>query len=233
MSPGRRNAVFMPTLDDDAVTDWHRFPGHLHSQGLLAGGQQCCASLIGWTGGIGLPHASRSADDSPGAIAVDAELVIAVDVSNSMDPEEQALQREGYIAGLTSREFLSALRDGIHGRIAVTYFEWAGPLDQKIIMPWRLIDGADTASAVANEIAAAPYRRAPRTSIFGALHRQAVVQRERLSRLTPHYRRVRRRHQQYRPTGDADARRRRGRRHHRQRLADHAQSAFRLWHRYP
>jgi hypothetical protein len=46
----------------------------------------------------------------PGAIAVDAELVIAVDVSNSMDPEEQALQRERYITGLTSREFLSALR---------------------------------------------------------------------------------------------------------------------------
>jgi hypothetical protein len=59
------------------------------------------------------------------------------------------------------------LRDGINGRIAVTYFEWAGPLDQKIIVPWRLIDGPDTASAVAK--AAAPYRRAPRTSIFGAL----------------------------------------------------------------
>ena len=85
--------------------------------------------------------------------------MIAVDVSNSMDPEEQALQREGYITGLTSRQFLSALRDGINGRIALTYFEWAGPLDQKIIMPWRLIDGPDTASAVAKEIGAAPYRR--------------------------------------------------------------------------
>jgi Protein of unknown function (DUF1194) len=85
------------------------------------------------------------------------------------DPEEQALQREGYIAGLTSREFLNALRDGINGRIAVTYFEWAGPLDQKIVVPWRLIDGPDTASAVAKEIASAPYRRAPRTSIYGAL----------------------------------------------------------------
>jgi hypothetical protein len=61
------------------------------------------------------------------------------------------------------------LREGINGRIAVTYFEWAGPLDQKIIVPWRLIDGPDAASAVAKEIAAAPYRRAPRTSIFGAL----------------------------------------------------------------
>jgi hypothetical protein len=126
-------------------------------------------ALTGWTGGIVTSHTPRSADNSPGAIAVDAELVIAVDVSNSMDPEEQALQREGYIAALTSREFLNALREGINGRIAVTYFEWAGPFDQKIIMPWRLIDGPDTAGAVAKEIAAAPYRRAPRTSIFGAL----------------------------------------------------------------
>ena len=122
--------------------------------------------LAGWTGGLA-PYASRFADNRPGAIVVDAELVIAVDVSNSMDPEEQALQREGYILGLTSREFLNALRSGINGKIAVTYFEWA--YDQKIVMPWRLIDGPETAEAVAKEIAAAPYRRAPRTSIYGAL----------------------------------------------------------------
>jgi hypothetical protein len=134
----------------------------------LAAGAAALA-LAGWNGGIGSPRASRSADNSPGAIAVDAELVIAVDVSNSMDPEEQALQREGYVTGLTSREFLNALHDGINGRIAITYFEWAGPFDQKIIIPWRLIDGPDTADAVAKEIAAAPYRRAPRTSIYGAL----------------------------------------------------------------
>jgi hypothetical protein len=125
-------------------------------------------TLAAWTGGLA-PHAALFADNRPSAIAVDAELVIAVDVSNSMDPEEQALQREGYITGLTSREFLSALRSGINGRIAVTYFEWAGPYDQKIVMPWRLIDGPDTAAAAAKEIGAAPYRRAPRTSIYGAL----------------------------------------------------------------
>jgi hypothetical protein len=135
---------------------------------VLAAGAAVLA-LAGWTGGLAPPPAPRFADNSPGALVVDAELVIAVDVSNSMDPEEQALQREGYIAGLTSREFLNALRSGINGRIAVTYFEWAGPYDQKIVMPWRLIDGPDAAGAVANEIAAAPYRRAPRTSIYGAL----------------------------------------------------------------
>jgi hypothetical protein len=64
---------------------------------------------------------------------------------------------------------MSALRGGMYGKIAATYFEWAGLRDQKVILPWRLIDGPESADAVANEIASAPYRRAPRTSIFGAL----------------------------------------------------------------
>jgi hypothetical protein len=115
------------------------------------------------------PSPPRFADRSPSAIPVDVELVIAVDVSYSMDPEEQALQREGYIQALTSREFLRALREGANGKIAVTYFEWAGQTDQKIVMPWRLIDGPEAADAVAAEIARAPYRRASRTSISGAL----------------------------------------------------------------
>ena len=100
---------------------------------------------------------------------VDVELVIAVDVSYSMDPDEQALQREGYITGLNSPEFLNALRQGAFGKIAITYFEWAGAADQRTVVPWRLIDGPATAKAFTDEIAAAPYRRAYRTSISGAL----------------------------------------------------------------
>jgi hypothetical protein len=52
----------------------------------------------------------------------------------------------------------------------VTYFEWAGPYDQKIVVPWRLIDGPEAADAFVNEIARAPYRRASRTSISSALN---------------------------------------------------------------
>jgi Protein of unknown function (DUF1194) len=114
--------------------------------------------------------APRFADRSASAILVDAEVVLAVDVSYSMDPDEQALQREGYITGLTSVEFMRALRAGMHGKVAVTYFEWAGPYDQKIVVPWRMIDGPEAADAFANEIARAPYRRASRTSISGALN---------------------------------------------------------------
>ena len=130
----------------------------------------CAAALCAGAVGLGLTTPPRFyADKSPGAIPVDVELVIAVDVSYSMDPDEQQLQREGYVLALTSREFLRALREGANGKIAVTYFEWAGSADQRIVMPWRLIDGPDSADAVAAEISKAPYRRASRTSISGAL----------------------------------------------------------------
>ena len=133
--------------------------------GAIAGGAAAAAVTIA---ALAAPS-PRFADRSPSAVAVDVELVIAVDVSYSMDPEEQALQREGYIQALTSREFLSALREGANGKIAITYFEWAGANDQKILIPWRLIDGPEAADSVAAEIARAPYRRASRTSISGAL----------------------------------------------------------------
>jgi hypothetical protein len=129
------------------------------------------AIVAAWSLGVAAPSAPRVlADNSPSAMPVDVELVLGVDVSYSMDPEEQALQREGYIAGITSREFMQALRQGMNGKVAVTYFEWAGPFDQKIVVPWRLIDGPEGADAFANEIARAPYRRASRTSISGALN---------------------------------------------------------------
>ncbi|MGB8636582.1 MAG: DUF1194 domain-containing protein [Pseudolabrys sp.] len=133
-------------------------------------------AVIGAVAGAGLALAASAAptvlkftDTRASAIPVDVELVIAVDVSYSMDPDEQALQREGYVLALTSKEFLQALRQGAYGKIAVTYFEWAGQSDQKILMPWRVIDGPESADAVAAEIARAPYRRASRTSISGAL----------------------------------------------------------------
>jgi Protein of unknown function (DUF1194) len=115
------------------------------------------------------PLPLRFADKSPNAVPVDVELILAVDVSYSMDPDEQALQREGYIRAITSPEFMRALREGANGKISITYVEWAGETDQKIIVPWRLIEGPESADSVAAEIAAAPYRRASRTSISGAL----------------------------------------------------------------
>lgn len=103
------------------------------------------------------------------AQSVDIELILAVDVSYSMDLDELAVQREGYAQAIQSKEFLQALKVGPNGRIAVTYFEWAATGDQKIIIPWRLIDGPETADAVSAEILKTPVRRASRTSISGAI----------------------------------------------------------------
>ncbi len=121
--------------------------------------------VAGWAA----PVSPQFSDNRPNAIPVDVELVLAVDVSYSMDPDEQALQREGYRMALTSKEFLQALHEGAQGKIAITYVEWASQYDQKVVMPWRLIDGPEAADAVAAELARAPYRRASRTSISGGL----------------------------------------------------------------
>ena len=107
--------------------------------------------------------------DQQTAVSVDVELVIAVDVSYSMDLDELAVQREGYAQAIVSKEFLQALRTGPSSRISVTYFEWSASSDQKIIIPWRLIDGPETADAVATEIMQTPVRRGSRTSISGAI----------------------------------------------------------------
>jgi len=69
-----------------------------------------------------------------------------------------------------------------HGRIAITYLEWAGLYDQKIILPWRLIDGTESAEAATNEIKRTPIGAPPRTSIFCFAICQAAVRPERLWR---------------------------------------------------
>jgi hypothetical protein len=107
--------------------------------------------------------------DPSAAIQVDAEVILAVDVSYSMDPDEQQLQREGYMAAITSREFLQAVKQGMNGRIALTYVEWAGSQHQQIIVPWRPIEGPESADGFAADIGRARYTRASRTSISSAL----------------------------------------------------------------
>jgi hypothetical protein len=128
--------------------------------------------VLGLLLAVFLSSAPSRADEQ---IPVDVELVIAVDISYSMDYDELALQRGGYISALTSKEFLDALRQGAHGRIAVTYVEWAGAGDQQVLVPWALIDGPAAATAFASKLGEAPIRRAYRTSISGALKFSAAL----------------------------------------------------------
>lgn len=100
---------------------------------------------------------------------VDVELILAVDVSLSMSPDELAIQRDGYAAALKHEQVLQAIADGVHGRIALAYVEWAGSTVQHVIVPWTIIAGPEDAAAVAEKLTMNPANSARRTSISGAL----------------------------------------------------------------
>ena len=144
---------------------WYVSIGAVLVAGVLAGGDVAGVAAPRPGHELGKRVAEKEANPS-----VDVELVLAVDVSYSMDMDELAIQREGYAQAIVSKEFLQALKAGPNGRISVTYFEWAASTDQKVIIPWRLIDGPETADAVADEIMKTPIRRASRTSISGAIN---------------------------------------------------------------
>lgn len=101
--------------------------------------------------------------------AVDLELALAVDVSSSIDREEALLQRDGYVAALRHPDVVHAIESGTLGRIAVTYYEWAGDGNLRVLADWTVIRDAASASAFADRIAAAPLWTAPRTSIAAAI----------------------------------------------------------------
>jgi Protein of unknown function (DUF1194) len=121
--------------------------------------------------GIAAPSLkSRFADTKDNVPSVNVELVVAVDVSYSMDMDELAVQREGYAQAFVSNDFLQVLRAIPSGKVAVTYFEWSMSGDEEIIVPWRVIDGPESADVVATEIMKTPVRRGSSTSISGAIN---------------------------------------------------------------
>jgi hypothetical protein len=111
--------------------------------------------------GLAMPAAAQT--------RVDLELVIAVDVSLSMDLDEQRLQREGYVAAFRDEEIHKAIVSGSYGRIAVTYVEWAGAATQSVVIPWTILDGPAAARAFADRLEKVPITRARLTSISSAL----------------------------------------------------------------
>ena len=100
---------------------------------------------------------------------VDLELVLAVDISLSMDLDEQRLQREGYIAAFRDQDLHKAIAAGPTGRVAVTYMEWAGQGVQIVVVPWMLIDGPAAALSFADLLEKARISRERMTSITAAL----------------------------------------------------------------
>jgi hypothetical protein len=116
------------------------------------------------------PPLPANRSDIAGDAPVDVALVLAVDVSSSMNDQEQKVQRAGYVEALSSPEFFKAIRDnGAYGRIALTYIEWGGVGEQFIVIDWRVIATRDDALQFAKDLAAAPTKSSQRTSISSAL----------------------------------------------------------------
>jgi len=107
---------------------------------------------------------------------VDLELVLAVDISRSMDEDEHMLQRDGYVSAFRHKDVINALTSGPQGRIAVTYMEWAN--DARQVIPWTIIDGAKAANDFADRLAAEPIYGERRTSITRALYEAERLIRE-------------------------------------------------------
>ncbi|MEQ9609390.1 MAG: DUF1194 domain-containing protein, partial [Kiloniellaceae bacterium] len=102
-------------------------------------------------------------------VAVDLELVLAVDVSLSIDTGEARLQRQGYVEAFRDPDVLQAIRGGILGRIAVTYFEWANSAHTHMVVGWTVIDSPASAETFAAALAKRRPGPAHYTSISGAI----------------------------------------------------------------
>ncbi len=139
-------------------------------------------SVLAW-GSVAQLHAGTPAlmpVDAPGAAVgevpqpggrpeVDVLLVLAVDISRSVDEEKFRLQREGYAAALTNPRVIRAIGSGLLGRIGVALIEWSGVAEQAIVADWTAISSKDEADRLAQRILAAPRAFRGRTAIGSAI----------------------------------------------------------------
>jgi Protein of unknown function (DUF1194) len=113
---------------------------------------------------LAAPIAPARADDE-----VDLLLVLAVDVSRSIDQTKFMLQRDGYAAAVSNRGVLEAIKSGPHQKIALNFVEWSGFGAQKLVIDWAVIDGPNAARRFGDQIVEAPRSFADRTSISGGI----------------------------------------------------------------
>jgi hypothetical protein len=100
---------------------------------------------------------------------VDLLLVLAADVSRSVDQAKFQLQREGYAAAIADKRVLEAVSSGRHRRIAICYVEWSGVSAQKVVVDWSVISDADSARRFGDQLLELPRSFAERTSISGGI----------------------------------------------------------------
>ena len=114
-------------------------------------------------GAAALPAIAAAAEQ------VDLLLVLAADVSRSVDNGKFQLQREGYAAAISDRRVLDAIKSGRTGRIGMTYVEWSGIGSQRVVIDWTTISDAESAKGFGDRLLEAPRSFADRTSISGAI----------------------------------------------------------------
>jgi hypothetical protein len=125
--------------------------------------------LIGFLTAMILALATAQFAAQADNVEVDAELILAVDVSRSMSPGELEIQRRGYAEALVSREVVSAITSGLLGRVAFLYVEWAGDQSHRVIVDWVLISNQNEAEDFAARLTARFDSSLRRTSISGVL----------------------------------------------------------------
>ena len=118
---------------------------------------------------LALAIAALEAASARAAEPVDLLLVLAADVSRSIDSQKFQLQREGYAAALSNPRVLEAIQSGRQGRIGVLFLEWSGFGNQKVVIDWMMIDGRSSAQAFGDRLLESPRSYADRTSISGGI----------------------------------------------------------------
>ena len=119
--------------------------------------------LLILAGVAAVPAAAAAAEQ------VDLLLVLAADVSRSVDNAKFQLQREGYAAAVSDPRVLDAIRSGRNGRIGLTFVEWSGAGSQRVVIDWTTIGDAESAKGFGDRLLEAPRSFADRTSISGAI----------------------------------------------------------------
>ena len=119
--------------------------------------------LLILAGVAAVPAAAAAAEQ------VDLLLVLAADVSRSVDNAKFQLQREGYAAAISDPRVLDAIRSGRNGRVGLTFVEWSGVGSQRVLIDWTTIGDAETARGFGDRLLEAPRSFADRTSISGAI----------------------------------------------------------------
>src|SRR3954452_23804765 len=100
---------------------------------------------------------------------VDLLLVLASDVSRSVDTRKFELQRQGYAAALSNPRVIDAIKSGPNGRIAICFVEWSGATSQKLVIDWAIVSDMASARKIGDQLLELPRSFADRTSIAAGL----------------------------------------------------------------